>query len=86
MSRIVLDASAPLAVLYGEPGADQLTPQLLSAVTSSTVNLAEVQSKLVSRGIDPEDAWKATLSPIQETRGSYGRAGQDCRQPGCPNQ
>ena len=66
MSRIVLDASALLAVLNGEPGADQLTPQLLNAATSSTVNLAEVQSKLVSRGIDPEDAWEATLSPIRE--------------------
>src|SRR5271154_1941681 len=66
MNRIVLDASVLLAVLNREPGADQLTPQLLNAATSSTVNLAEVQSKLVSRGIDPEDAWEATLSPIRE--------------------
>jgi ribonuclease VapC len=66
VSRIVLDASALLAVLYGEPGEDQLTPELLSAATSSTVNLAEVQSTLVSRGVDPEDAWKAALSPIRE--------------------
>jgi len=66
VSRIVLDASALLAVLNSELGAEKLTPQLLSAATSSTVNLAEVQSKLVSRGIDPEDAWEATLSPIRE--------------------
>lgn len=66
MSKIVLDASVLLAVLNGEPGADRLTPQLLNVATSSTVNLAEVQSKLVSRGVDPEDAWKATLSPIRE--------------------
>jgi ribonuclease VapC len=66
VSRIVLDASALLVVLNGEPGADKLTPQLLNAATSSTVNLAEVQSKLVSRGIDPEDAWGATLSPIRD--------------------
>ena len=66
MSRIVLDASVLLAVLNGEPGADKLTPQLLNAATSSTVNLAEVQSKLVSRGITPEDAWEATVSPIRE--------------------
>ncbi len=66
MSRIVLDASVLLAVLNGEPGANKLTPQLLNAATSSTVNLAEVQSKLVSRGINPEDAWEATLSPIRE--------------------
>jgi PIN domain nuclease of toxin-antitoxin system len=66
VNRIVLDASVLLAVLNGEPGADKLTPQLLNTATSSTVNLAEVQSKLVSRGIDPEDAWEATLSPIRE--------------------
>lgn len=66
MSRIVLDASALLAVLNREPGAEKLTPQLLSAATSSTVNLAEVQSKLVSRGIKPDEAWEATVSPIRE--------------------
>jgi len=32
----------------------------------STVNLAEVHSKLVSRGVPPDDAWEATLSPISE--------------------
>jgi ribonuclease VapC len=66
VSRIVLDASALLALLNGEPGAQRLTPQLLSGATSSTVNLAEVQSKLVSRGIKPDQAWEATLSPIRE--------------------
>jgi len=65
VSRIVLDASALLAVLNREPGSEKLTPQLLSAATSSTVNLAEVQSKLVSRGIRPDQAWEATLSPIR---------------------
>jgi ribonuclease VapC len=66
MDRIVLDASALLAVLNREAGADKLTPQLLSAATSSTVNLAEVQGKLVDRGLAPSDAWEATLSPIRE--------------------
>lgn len=66
MSRIVLDASALLAILNREPGAEKLTPQLLSAAISSTVNLAEVQSKLVSRGIKPDEAWAATISPIRE--------------------
>ncbi len=66
MNKIVLDASALLAVLNSEPGAEKLTPHLLSGATSSTVNLAEVQSKLVSRGIDPDDAWEATVSPIGE--------------------
>lgn len=67
MSRIVLDASAVLAILNGEAGADKLTPQLLSDATISTVNLAEVQSKLVSRGLDPEDAWDAATGPVRET-------------------
>lgn len=66
MSKIVLDASALLALLNGESGADKLTPELLSTATASTVNLAEVQGKLVSRGLAPSDAWEATLSPIRE--------------------
>jgi ribonuclease VapC len=65
VSKIVLDASALLAVLNAEPGAEKLTPQLLSGATISTVNLAEVQSKLVSRGIKPDEAWEATISPIR---------------------
>ena len=67
MNSIVLDASALLAVLNREPGAERLTPQLLSAAISSAVNLAEVQSKLVSRGIKPDEAWEATISPIRES-------------------
>lgn len=66
MSRIVLDASALLAVLNQETGANRLTPELLSAAVSSTVNLAEVQGKLVERGLSSDDAWEATLSPIRE--------------------
>ena len=66
MNRIVLDASALLAILNQEPGAEKLTPELLSGATTSTVNLAEVHSKLVSRGLHPDDAWEAALSPIRE--------------------
>jgi PIN domain nuclease of toxin-antitoxin system len=66
VSSIVLDASALLALLNSEPGADKLTPDLLNAATSSTVNLAEVQGKLVTRGLDPDDAWEAAISPIRE--------------------
>ena len=66
MNRIVLDASALLALLNNEPGADNLTPELLSKATSSTVNLAEVQTKLVSEGGNAEEAWEDTLSPIRE--------------------
>ncbi|HYY68893.1 MAG TPA: type II toxin-antitoxin system VapC family toxin [Terriglobales bacterium] len=66
MNSIVLDASALLAVLNREPGAEKLTPELLSGAVSSTVNLAEVHSKLVARGLSPEEAWEAAVSPIRE--------------------
>ena len=66
MSRIVLDASAVLAILNREAGAEKLTPRLLSEATVSTVNLAEVQGKLVSRGLDPDEAWDAAVSVIRE--------------------
>jgi PIN domain nuclease of toxin-antitoxin system len=70
VNRIVLDASALLVVLNGEPGADKLPPRLLQDATSSTVNLAEVQSKLVNRGIDADDAWEAKIagSLVAQTR------------------
>jgi len=66
MNRVVLDASALLAVLNREPGVDKLTPELLSAAAVGTVNLAEVHGKLVDRGLRPDDAWEATLGPIGE--------------------
>ena len=66
MNRIVLDASTLLAVLNQEPGADKLTPELLSIAVASTVNLAEVQGKLVERGLSAEDAWEAAISLVCE--------------------
>ncbi len=66
MNRVVLDASALLAILNQEPGAEALTPELLSGAVISTVNLAEVHGKLVSRGLSPDDAWEAALGPIRE--------------------
>jgi ribonuclease VapC len=66
MSRIVLDASAVLALLNQEPGARKLTPELLSDSTSSTVNLAEVQTKLVRDGGEPDEAWELALAPISD--------------------
>jgi ribonuclease VapC len=67
MNRVVLDASALLAVLNQEPGAERLTPEVLSGATISTVNLAEVQGKLVGRGLRPDEAWEAAVSLIRET-------------------
>jgi ribonuclease VapC len=66
VSRIVLDASAILAVIGGEPGADKLTPALLADAVVSTVNLAEVQTKLVSRGWTSAHAWEDATSPVRE--------------------
>ena len=66
MNRIVLDASAVMTVLNREPGADKLTPQILSTALTSTVNLAEVHGKLINRGFSPDDAWAAANGPIHE--------------------
>jgi PIN domain nuclease of toxin-antitoxin system len=61
MSKAVLDASAILAVIFQEPGAEKLTEDVLDDAVASTVNLAEVQAKLVKKGYDPEVAWEDTL-------------------------
>jgi ribonuclease VapC len=61
MSKAVLDASAILAVIFQEPGAEKLTEEILDNAIASTVNLAEVQTKLVKKGYDPEVAWEDTL-------------------------
>jgi ribonuclease VapC len=66
MNRIVLDASAILAVINDEPGAEKLTPALLARAVASTVNLAEVHTKLVSRGWPPAQAWEDATSPVRE--------------------
>jgi len=66
VNSVVLDASAILALINGEPGSDKLTPKLLADAVCSTVNLAEVQTKLVSKGWSPEEAWEDATSPIRE--------------------
>lgn len=48
----VLDASAVLALVHDEPGADRVAEALPGAVLG-TVNLAEVIGKLVDINIDP---------------------------------
>jgi len=57
MSSAVLDASVVLAVLFEERGAEKMTDEVMSRAVIGTVNLAEVQSKLVKLGHPPEDAW-----------------------------
>ena len=51
--RVVLDASALLAGLKGEPGADRVAAALDSAVISA-VNFAEVAGGLARGGAGPE--------------------------------
>ena len=47
----VLDASAVLALVQDEPGAD-LVAEVLDGAAMSTVNVAEVVGKLVDAGLD----------------------------------
>ena len=46
MTFAVLDASAVLALLFGETGADDVRPRVRGGLIS-TVNMAEVLAKLV---------------------------------------
>lgn len=54
---VVLDASALMAMMRGETGGDRVTDCMDRAVISS-VNLAEVQTKLVDAGMGDKDAWR----------------------------
>jgi PIN domain nuclease of toxin-antitoxin system len=54
----VFDASAVLALMQGEPGADKLTDLQQDAVVNA-VNAAEVLAKLVSRGVPAGEAQAA---------------------------
>jgi PIN domain nuclease of toxin-antitoxin system len=58
MSDAVLDASAVLALLLAEPGADQVAATLPGALLS-TVNLAEIITKLCERGMPAAQARSA---------------------------
>jgi ribonuclease VapC len=66
MSKIVLNASAVLAIIHREPGHEKLTLSLLDGSLCSSVNLAEVQGKLVTRGWASDEAWDDATSAIDE--------------------
>ena len=66
MNSVVLDASAILAIINQEAGYEKLSPDLLSRAVASTVNIAEVQAKLVTRGWLADEAWEDAVSPIRE--------------------
>lgn len=54
---VVLDASALMALMRREPGAEKVADCLDWAMVS-TVNQAEVETKLVIAGLDEELAWQ----------------------------
>ena len=57
----VLDSSAILAVILNEPGNQKITP-FLDGGLLSTVNLAEVHTRLVQHGAAADHAWSRILS------------------------
>jgi ribonuclease VapC len=72
VTDVVLDASAVLALVHGEAGAERVKAALPSAVLGS-VNLAEVVTKLVERHMPPDEIaellqdFDLELHPFDET-------------------
>ena len=64
MDSVVLDASVILAFMRSEPGIEMLTPAFLRRSVMSSVNLAEVQTSLVLRGVEADVAWRDANSLI----------------------
>ena len=62
MSEVILDASALLALLNGEPGHEQVA-SVLSGSIIDTVNLSEVMAKIVENGM-PESQAMSTLHDL----------------------
>ena len=62
MNNVVLDSSAILTLLLDESGQEHLTDEVLDSAVVCAVNLAEVQGKLVKRGVDPDEAWLHAIS------------------------
>lgn len=57
----VLDSSAVLAVIFNEPGGDKVV-DLLQGGLLSTVNLAEIHTRLLLDGRPADFAWNRILS------------------------
>ncbi len=56
VAAVVLDASALLALFNDEPGADAVMQALETPCLLSAANHAEVLTKLLDKGLSPEDA------------------------------
>ncbi|MCP4629876.1 MAG: type II toxin-antitoxin system VapC family toxin [bacterium] len=63
MSKVILDASALLALLNDEPGADEVA-QYIPGAAISTVNLSEAVAKLADSGM-PEDAIREAIGILE---------------------
>lgn len=61
MSAATLDASALLALLFAEPGAEVVADVIADGAAISTVNLAEAGTVLIRNGRDPE----TVLEPVR---------------------
>ncbi|WP_299654862.1 type II toxin-antitoxin system VapC family toxin [uncultured Jannaschia sp.] len=59
MTTCVIDSSAILTFVFGEPGAEAASDWLDRGATASTVILQEVATKLRQRGFTPADAAEA---------------------------
>jgi ribonuclease VapC len=58
---VVLDSSAVLSVLLGERGSDVVVP-ILEGGLVSTVNLAEVHTRMIQLGAAARHAWSCILN------------------------
>lgn len=56
---MVVDASALLAYLLGEPGSDAVVTALEGGAAMSALNVAEVLSKLTDAGAPVDETWPA---------------------------
>ncbi len=77
MNKAVLDASAILALIFRRAGRGEADSEILETAVASTVNLAEVQAKLMKKGYDPEEAWEDALLVERAARTIYQRSGED---------
>ena len=90
-SRVVLDASAVLTLLFKEPGAETVQKHLQAGVIGAA-NLAEVLAKLSDHGLPAPEAARAVailgleVAPMTEAQAQRsGGCGLSPERPGCPS-
>jgi ribonuclease VapC len=66
VNRVVVDSSVVLATIHEEEGSEKITPEFLTRAIISAVNLAEVQSKLVSSGWPANEAWADATGSVRD--------------------